>query len=223
MNKDFPRVMKMLRKERGLRQKEAADRLGVAQALLSHYENGKRECGLDFLVSAANFYGVSVDYILGRTNSRNGTVVTGETLPESTVSEGYGGDPAGAGTLLRKKLITNSLEIVFSLLMKAKNSKLSHAVSSYLMTAVYRAYRMVFSAGSENDENSFAVKAEVAADICSAKLSLEDAKARLSAVDGSADGKITNLRIEEEFPRQSTALFSVVTNVEKALQELENN
>lgn len=220
MNKDFPRVMKMLRKERGLRQKEAADQLGVAQALLSHYENGKRECGLDFLVSAANFYGVSVDYILGRTNSRNGTVVFSETLPESTVSESYDGDPAGAGTLLRKKLITNSLEIIFSLLMKAKNTKLAKAVSSYLMTSVYRAYRMVFSAGKENDENSFAVSSDVVADICSAKMSLDDVSARSAAKDGSADEKITNLRIEQEYPRQSAAIFSVVTNVEKDLEKL---
>ena len=220
MNKDFPRVMKMLRKERGLRQKEAADRLGVAQALLSHYENGKRECGLDFLVAAANFYGVSVDYILGRTNSRNGTVVFSDNLPESSVSEGYNGDPAGAGTLLRKKLITNSLEVVFSLLIKAKNSKLAQAISSYLMTAVYRAYRMVFSAGQDNDENSFAVSSDVIADICSAKMSLDDASARTAAKDGSADEKITNLRIEQEYPRQSAAIFSVVTNVEKDLKKL---
>ena len=220
MNKDFPRVMKMLRKERGLKQKEAADQLGVAQALLSHYENGKRECGLDFLVSAANFYGVSVDYILGRTSSRNGTVVFSETLPESTVSESYDGDPAGAGTLLRKKLITNSLEIIFSLLMKAKNTKLAKAVASYLMTSVYRAYRMVFSAGHENDENSFAIKSDVIADVCSAKLLLDDANARTAAKDGSADGKITNLRIEQEYPRQSAAIFSVVTNVEKDLEKL---
>lgn len=220
MNKDFPRVMKMLRKERGLRQKDAADQLGVAQALLSHYENGKRECGLDFLVSAANFYGVSVDYILGRTNSRNGTVVSEETLPESSVSEGYSGDPAGAGTLLRKKLITNSLEVVFSLLMKAKNSKLASSVASYLMTAVYRAYRMVFSAGKENDENCFAIPADECSDISSAKMELDDVKARSAAKDGSADEKITNLRIEREFPRQSAAIFSVITNVEKDLKKL---
>lgn len=220
MNKDFPRVMKMLRKERGLKQNEAAAQLGVAQALLSHYENGKRECGLDFLVAAANFYGVSVDYILGRTSSRNGTVVFSETLPESTVSESYDGDPAGAGTLLRKKLITNSLEIVFSLLMKAKNSKLAKAVASYLMTSVYRAYRMVFSAGQQNDENSFAISSDVVADICSAKMSLEDASARSAAKEGSADEKINNLRIEQEYPRQSAAIFSIVTNVEKDLQKL---
>ena len=34
MNKDLPRILKLLRKERGIRQKEAADSLGVAQALL---------------------------------------------------------------------------------------------------------------------------------------------------------------------------------------------
>ncbi len=220
MNKDFPRIMKMLRRESGLRQKEAADKLGVAQALLSHYENGKRECGLDFLVAAADFYGVSVDFILGRTSSRNGTVVSSDTLRDSTVSESGTSDIAGAGTLLRKKLITNSLEIVFSLLLKAKNSKLASSVASYLMTAVYRAYRMVFSAGEDNDENCFAIPAETVADVCSAKLSLDDVKARSAAKDGSADEKITNIRIEQEFPRQSAAIFSVVTNVEKDLQKL---
>lgn len=220
MNNDFPRVMKMLRRERGLRQKEAADRLGVAQALLSHYENGKRECGLDFLVSAADFYGVSVDFILGRTSSRNGTVVSSETLNDSTVSESGTSDIAGAGTLLRKKLITNSLEVIFTLLMNAKNSKLASTVSSYLMTAVYRAYRMVFSAGGNNDENSFAVPAENVADVCLASLALDDVKARAAAKGGSADEKITNLRIEQEFPRQSAAIFSVVTNVEKDLKKL---
>lgn len=220
MNKDFPRVMKMLRKERGLRQKEAANQLGVAQALLSHYENGKRECGLDFLVSAANFYGVSVDFILGRTSSRSGTVVSEETLSDSTVSEGFAGNVEDAGILLRKKLITNSMEIIFSLLMKAKNSALSKAVSSYIVTAVYRAYRMVFSSGAENDENCFAVPAEEVSAVCLAKMSLDETKTRAAAKAGSEDGKITNLRIEREYPKQSAAIFSVITNAENDLQKL---
>lgn len=220
MNNDLPRVMRMLRKERGLKQKEVAEQLGVGQAILSHYENGKRECGIDFLVAVADFYGVSVDYLLGRTSSRNGMVVFSENLPESTVSESYDGDPAGAGTLLRKKLITNSLEVVFSLLMKAKNNKLARAVSSYLMTSVYRAYRIVFSAGRDNDDNSFAISTDAVADVCAAKMALDDVAARVAAKDGSSDEKITNLRIEREYPRQSAAIFSVVTNVEKDLEKL---
>lgn len=219
MNEDFPRVMKLLRKERGLRQKEAADQLGIAQALLSHYENGKRECGLDFLVHAADFYGVSVDYILGRTSSRNGTVVSGEELPESTVSENYSGEPGGTGILLRKKLITNSLEIIFSLLIKAKNTKLAKYVSSYLLTAVYRAYRMLYSAGGKNDENCFAVPVEDVPGVCVAAITIDDLRARSAAREGTSDEPITNSRIEREFSKQSAALFSVITNAEKNLQE----
>lgn len=220
MNKDFPRVLKLLRKERGIRQKEAADSLGVAQALLSHYENGKRECGLDFLVQAADFYGVSVDYILGRTNSRNGVVITENELPESSVSEGYEGSIEGAGTILRKKLITNSLEVIFSLLLKTKNQKLAKAVGSYLMTSTYRAFRMVYSAGGENDENSFAVPQSSASGMAAAKLALDDVAAKAAAAEGSADERITNSRIELEYPRQSAALFSVINNVERDLEKL---
>ena len=71
-NSDFPRILTLLRKERGFSQKSVASDLGISQALLSHYEKGIRECGLDFLVRAADYYGVSCDYLLGRTPHRNG-------------------------------------------------------------------------------------------------------------------------------------------------------
>lgn len=223
MNKDFPRVMKLLRKEKGLRQKQAADRLGIAQALLSHYENGKRECGLDFLVQAADFYGVSVDFILGRTSSRTGTVVSEEELPESTFSESYGGDPNGLGILLRKKLITNALEVIFSLMMKAKNIKLVKYASSYLLTAIYRAYRLLYSAGGKNDENCFAVPFEEVSGVCSAQMSIDEIRAKAAALEGTADERITSARIEQEYPKQSTALFSIVNNVERELQKFDEH
>ena len=40
---EFNRIIKLLRKERGITQKQAAEDLGVSQALLSHYEKGIRE------------------------------------------------------------------------------------------------------------------------------------------------------------------------------------
>ena len=61
MNNDFPRIVTLLRKERGLSQKQAALELGISQALLSHYEKGIRECGLDFVVKIADYYEVSCD------------------------------------------------------------------------------------------------------------------------------------------------------------------
>ena len=53
---EFNRIIKLLRKERGITQKQAAEDLGVSQALLSHYEKGIRECGLDFVVRVADYY-----------------------------------------------------------------------------------------------------------------------------------------------------------------------
>ena len=219
MNKDFPRVLKLLREERGLKQKDAADKMGVAQALLSHYENGKRECGLDFLVQASDFYGVSVDYLLGRTSSRTGTVIAEEELPESTVSESFAGNPIQSGVILRKKLITNSLEVIFSLLARTKNTKLSKTVSSYVMTAVYRAYRMVYSAGGNNDENSFSVRADEVTELCAAKTLIDELNVRAAAGEGTEDERITNARIEQEYPKQSAALFSIITNTENDLKK----
>ena len=55
MNSAFPRILTLLRKERGISQKKAATDLGVSQALLSHYEKGIRECGLDFVVRSADY------------------------------------------------------------------------------------------------------------------------------------------------------------------------
>lgn len=68
----FSSIISQLRKERGLSQKAAAADLGISQALLSHYEKGIRECGLDFIMRAADYYGVTCDYLLGRSEVRTG-------------------------------------------------------------------------------------------------------------------------------------------------------
>ena len=86
MERNFPIILCELRKEKGLSQKEAAAKLGVSQALLSHYEKGIRECGQSFLVKVADFYGVTCDYLLGRTTARNNTADKLEMLVEQKVA-----------------------------------------------------------------------------------------------------------------------------------------
>ena len=65
MARSFSDTMSALRRSRGLSQRRAAADLNISQALLSHYENGAREPGLDFLCRACRYYGVSADYLLG--------------------------------------------------------------------------------------------------------------------------------------------------------------
>jgi transcriptional regulator with XRE-family HTH domain len=61
-----------LRKEKGLLQKEVADYLQVTVATVSNYEKGVHSPDLDTLVKLADFFGVSTDYLLQRTDCRTG-------------------------------------------------------------------------------------------------------------------------------------------------------
>ena len=82
MNAAFPRILTLLRKERGASQKKAAADLQVSQALLSHYEKGIRECGLDFVVRVGDYYGVSCIYLPGRTSDKSGAMIPVVAIPE---------------------------------------------------------------------------------------------------------------------------------------------
>jgi transcriptional regulator with XRE-family HTH domain len=81
--KGFNTILSALRKETGRSQRHVASDLGVSQALLSHYENGAREPKLEFVIKACDYYGVTADYILGRSDKREETA--------STVLESLGG------------------------------------------------------------------------------------------------------------------------------------
>ena len=71
MSRTFPQTLSALRREKGISQRQAAAELNISQALLSHYENGAREPGLGFVCRACDYYGVSADYILGRSDEHN--------------------------------------------------------------------------------------------------------------------------------------------------------
>ena len=86
MSADFALRLTDLRREKNLSQKEAASCLGVSQALLSHYEKGIRECKLDFIKKACDYYDVTSDYLLGLSDNRHGLneIYTEEELSSDT-------------------------------------------------------------------------------------------------------------------------------------------
>ena len=62
--------LKGIREDRDLKQKEVAQVLHVSQNTYSQYETGVISLTAEVLIKLADFYGVSVDYILGRTDNR---------------------------------------------------------------------------------------------------------------------------------------------------------
>ena len=68
----FQETLSALRREKQISQRRAAAELGISQALLSHYETGAREPGLAFVSRACDYYGVTADYLLGRSEEPRG-------------------------------------------------------------------------------------------------------------------------------------------------------
>lgn len=58
-----------MREKRGLTQLKVALDLNLNQNSVSRYESGVREAGYNLLISFADYYGVSIDYILMRTDN----------------------------------------------------------------------------------------------------------------------------------------------------------
>ena len=64
----FQSILKSLRKSLGLTQDELANKLEVSRSTIGMYESGSREPDYKTLGAIADFFNVSIDYLLGRTN-----------------------------------------------------------------------------------------------------------------------------------------------------------
>ena len=158
MNADFPRILTLLRKEKGISQKTAAGDLGISQALLSHYEKGIRECDL---------------------------------------------------------------------LQKSKNKALIQEVSSFLMLAVYRVFRVVYSANPKNQNGMFTVPKQVASHYAAAAMEISEANAAAVASGDTLEGQeplkeidslaITTESLNHTYPMFASSLLNLIQNSESKI------
>lgn len=219
MNSDFPRILSLLRKERHISQKDAAAALGVAQALLSHYEKGKRECGLDFLVRAADYYNVSTDYLLGRSPMSTGSVIMESQIPDAQTHEKarFGAD---ISITLSKKLLTNSIEVIYSILSRIGNSKLNNAVTNILNFTVYKVFRIIYRTNPKNSDTMFEIGSESACRMASAGAEMGEGAAAVAIKEAEQIApEISTVMIETDYPKQAPALLSLIKSSENQLKK----
>ena len=88
---DFPSRLRELRAQKKLRQKDLAAQLGVAQTTVANYEQGSRFPGEKTLERIADFFDVSLDYLLGRAESS----IRHEPFPNPREAESAPLSPAG--------------------------------------------------------------------------------------------------------------------------------
>lgn len=215
----FNRILTLLRKEKGLTQKEAAASLGISQALLSHYEKGIRECGLDFVVRVADFYGVSCDYLLGRSPDRSGLTLSVDNIPDSVNSAE---DSKYRGTLLpvlSKKLLINSISVLYELLQKNPTRELVLNVTSYLNAAVYKMFRMIYTSSPKNQESLFELPSSQYKALTHASMTISEMEAgeQLQLMTQQKDSEAftsSSEKLSKDYPQQATSLFNLIQQVE---------
>ena len=205
-NNDFSRSLALLRREKGVSQREAARELGISQALLSHYENGVREPGLLFgtTIGAEELYDASAE---------KGNVLRGSIV-----------------ATLNKKLLVNSLDMLFDLLGRVGSKEAVTAASNYLGDAIYKMFRHLYRAPSTQNEGFFSIPANhflagcTDADMTYSEADYLDALAA-QVKDAGRDSfpVITNDTLAQSYPGAYQSLLQIVHNtgerVNKALEQ----
>lgn len=77
--------LKFLREEKGLFQSDIAKVLGISVAAVGFYENEKRDMSPDTILKLAEYFGVTTDYLLGKTDIRNSGQQIDDVLNEAMI------------------------------------------------------------------------------------------------------------------------------------------
>lgn len=67
--------IKLLREELGLKQEELANKMSVSPSSIGMYETNKREPNNELILKLAEYFGVSTDYLLGKTDLRKAEAI----------------------------------------------------------------------------------------------------------------------------------------------------
>ena len=103
--------LKELREEKGMNRRQLAEAVGIKYSTYVNYEKEEREPDSENLIKFANYFGVSIDYLIGRTENREKPVPVPDELDE-----------------LREAMRNNDeLKILFKLAKNAKTSDVLQA------------------------------------------------------------------------------------------------
>lgn len=220
MASDFSRTLALLRREKKISQRAAAADLGVSQALLSHYENGLREPGLSFVVRAADYYGVSCDYLLGRSMARDGSAVPAGRMDaqESAQDE--------------KNHVIQAASLLLDLAEQTGSMQLPHEIEAYLSVVIYKIYRYLYMADPAGVEAVFRASRDQFEYLCDARMKEHELRIRTAAKGEEGFGlqrealhrfPLSPNEISKRYPEQSGALLTVLQQVSDSIQALEKS
>lgn len=219
MASDFSRTLALLRREKKISQRMAANDLGVSQALLSHYENGLREPGLSFVVRAADYYGVSCDYLLGRSMARDGSAVpAGRMDVQETAEEG-------------RNQVVRAASLLLDLAEQTGSTQLPREIEAYLSVVLYKIYRYIYMADPGGVAAVFRAAPDTFEYLCDARMKEHELRIRTAAKGAEGFGlmredlhrlSVAPNELSKRYPALAGALLTVLQQVSDSIEAQAN-
>ena len=152
-----------------------------------------------------------------------------DDIPENDPSIHDNHLKGGVLPVLNKKLVINSLHIVFDMLQKCNNKGLTTNVSAALSLTVYALFRQIYAANPKNPAAMFSVDRYLFQAASIGEISKSIARtgelARGKTIGGMEGVKVENLPailpddIARQYPMFSTSLLNLLRNAEAYMQE----
>ena len=138
--------------------------------------------------------------------------------------EGDDGDLLEALPNVDRKIISNSIHIVFGILKKINSKSLTRQVTVYLSCAVYNAFRLLYSANPKNPAGLFETEAGLSEAVTSGKMQLSLARSRMllageksrggDAIPKDALPALNSKALSAAYPEWAPSLFALIRNTE---------
>lgn len=110
--------LKQLREELGISQTTFSKQIGFGQSTISNWENGNRVLDVNTATTLANFFEVSVDYLIGNSDIRNIKVSSEERAKKGTIQIA-GRD----GSFIERELTDEQIDIVRRMVEQMPDAK----------------------------------------------------------------------------------------------------
>ncbi|MBQ7128788.1 MAG: helix-turn-helix transcriptional regulator [Clostridia bacterium] len=203
MKNEFSKNITELRMQKGWSQKETASKLGISQALLSHYEKGIRECGLDFLIKISELYGCTTDYLLG--------ISSVPRTPSESDADNITADLREYPMLIKsREEVSDTLNILYSITARIGNPEINKSFNNLLGNTVFSFTRKLEKLYFNQEIFSF-----------NKDLTLANAERKKTTAfyslaremqDKSINVNLKKIRIEEDYPTRSKSFFNLISH-----------
>ncbi len=214
MSLEIATVFSQLRHEKKISQRKAAQDLGISQALLSHYENGIREPRLEFIVKACDYYGVSADYLFGRTVAKSNPLASG--APNDCNEDNSLRLALWDNTDLR--YFIGAMSGVLTLLYERHGIKAAEEACKYFSILIYKLLRFMDVPGSWRKFLNFKVPDQSFLPLCDAVFNLSQSfLADELHMSEKRDAETTfepDVNLKKEYPHLYDALQVLIQRTE---------